>query len=118
MTSLATKDNEGNLAILINYAEKYFDESLPDVKIPVKIAGVDGKKKVSVWKIDRENTNPYRVFLKENMDKNLNEEQIAYLRDVATLKPETFVLDANGELELEITTTANGTVLIQVEDEV
>ncbi len=118
VTSLATKDDNGDLAILINYAEKYFDENLPDIKIPVKISGIDGKKKVTVWKIDRDNTNPYRVFLKENMDEKLNEEQIAYLRDVATLKPETFVLDANGELELEVSTTANGTVLVQVEDEV
>ena len=52
------------------------------------------------------------------MDKKLNEEQISYLRDVATLKPETFVMVANGELDLEISTTANGTVLVQVEDEV
>jgi len=115
VTALATRDGDGNLAILVNYADPFFDESLPDLRIPCRICGVSGPCKVTVRCIDKEHANPYRLSLREKMTEPFTEEQLARLREAAELRPDTFCLTADGVLETEISTTANGTVLLTVE---
>ena len=68
-------------------------------------------KKATIWAIDNENNNPYRLYQKLNVDK-LTEEQIETLRKEGELKAiGSFDTDSSIQIKL----TANSTFLITIE---
>ena len=54
-----TKDNNGNIKILVYRHCDVFDNVIPNEKVSVKLDGVDGKYKVNHYRIDKCTSNSY-----------------------------------------------------------
>lgn len=112
---LATKNADGKIAALLTYSAADFSENLPVLNETITISGLCGTKTVRMWKIDKENTNPYGEFLKKGWDEKLTDTQIEYLQNIAELKEHTFTAAADGNLGIDISITANGLILVEIE---
>ena len=112
--AVPTKDENGNMAVMLTYCDECFEENIPETDETVDLgADMDGKK-VTVWCIDKDTTNPYRLAQKKNIGKNPTKEEIALLREEGKLKPVTeFNYDNNAKFTLKL--TANCTYLITAE---
>ncbi|MBO5652653.1 MAG: hypothetical protein J6S44_00390 [Clostridia bacterium] len=85
LSVLATGD-KGGYAVLLCYSDTYFTEALPmrtdHLSLPDRAMG----KQVTVWCIDRENTNPYRLYEKMGLPE-MTEEILHRLREEGNMKP-------------------------------
>ncbi len=118
ITLLATKNNGENYSLLLSYSSDNFDKELPDICEKLRIEGIEnGTKNITVYRIDKNHTNPYTLFCKENFPKDINEEQIGILRNEGTLKAHKkfSVQCTEGLLELEAPLSNNSVLLIQIE---
>ena len=87
MSVLPTSDGKGRVAVMLSYASENFDEELPDVSETLSFMGITGKRLVRVWCIDKLNTNPYELAIREKIGKEPTEEQVSRLREEGLLKP-------------------------------
>lgn len=115
LTALATVDEGGNAAIMLTYASQRFDTALPDVCDTVTVSGITGKKRVTVWCIDKERTNPYTHAQKMGWGDLFDSEQIAALRQIGEMKPvaeyeEVFV----GEARIPLEFTSDALLMITI----
>ena len=116
MTLLATKNDDGKYTLLFTYSSDNFDKKLPDVSEIVMLPDEHQKKKVTIYKIDENHLNPYRVYLEKGFDKDLSEEQIQILKDSARLCPcEIFETGGKRRVEFEITMKNNSLLLCEIE---
>ena len=106
------RSDGGRYAVALTYASEHFDEDIPEraerVRFPEDIVG----RRVTVWCIDREHTNPYRLYQKMGIS-TPSEEQIRLLREEGRLKPASEFVAT--DTDVEITMTANSVFLITVE---
>jgi hypothetical protein len=109
--AVPTKDENGNLAVLLTYCGEYFEDTLPAITESVDLGNNFNGKTVTIWCIDKEHTNPYRFAQKQGWN-NLTEEQINILREEGNLKP-IYVGEYTGGIKLHL--TAGATFLITVE---
>lgn len=109
---MPTKNDNGNLAVMVSYCSKNFTEDIPDVTEEM-IFGEDIKgKQVTVWCIDKSTTNPYRKW--ENMGKpDMTDEVITQLKEEGKLKPIKEFTAENNSLTLNL--TPNSLFLVTVE---
>ena len=112
---LATRDDSGNHNIMFTYRTPYFDGNLADRVENVTVKGVNGKRKVVEWRIDKVHTNPYALCLRKGYDgTNLTPEQIEELREEGLMKPvREYEVEANGELKLDVTLSDNCVVMLE-----
>ncbi len=113
-----TKNESGDMSIMLAYASPSFDQSMPEITDAIKINGITGRYRVTQWIIDETHTNPYGVYRKESMPKDLSEKQIMRLREEGILKPvfeETISCD--GTAEIPVTFGNNAFVLITCKGE-
>ncbi|MBR6748088.1 MAG: hypothetical protein IKM07_04055 [Clostridia bacterium] len=103
-----TKDDQGNFAALISYSSGIFDENLPAISETVVLPEEFRGKTVTVWCIDRNTTNPYRLYQKMGIDQP-GEDDLRVLREEGRLKP-VLIQSASEPLTLEL--TANSVFLI------
>ena len=109
---MPTKDDNGNYAVLLSYSDKTFTESIKDLSETIIFEENVVGKKLTVWCIDKNTTNPYRKFLQMGIDEP-NEEQVKILKEEGNIKPIiNSVLTKN---QIELTFSANSTYLITVE---
>ena len=112
--AVPTKDDNGNLAVMLTYSDEFLTEDLPDMTETVDLGTENDGKKVTVWCIDKDHTNPYRLAQKKNIGKNPTKEEIALLREEGKLIPILeFVYNNNDKFNLKL--TANCTYLITAE---
>ncbi len=110
---MPTKDDFGNYSVLLTYSSQNFNEDLQDREETIAFnQNLEGKK-VTVWCIDKNTTNPYRKYQLMNVDR-LNEEQIKTLKEEGKLKPIREFIYKEGK-EIKLTFSANSTYLITVE---
>lgn len=100
---------EQKYAVLIVYCNDTLDADLPEKRETVKFNNIIDKN-VSVYKIDKCNTNPYELYKTMNTDV-LTDEQISLLRNEGQLKCETFIAKENS---IDIKITANSVVLLEI----
>lgn len=112
---IPTANDRGEYAVLLSCSGKHFEEDLPEVEETVAFAEDITGKTVTVWCIDRENTNPYRLYRKMGMT-DPDEEQIQLLREEGRLKP-IRRYTAAGDNTLTLHMTANAVFLITVTNE-
>ena len=112
---LPTKNKDGKISVLFTYSSDNFSEDLESLNETVTFQGIEGKKTVRLWKIDKENTNPYREFQKNGWAEKLTSEQIYNLQKVTEIKPQSYLTDAKGSLNIDINMTANGLMLVEIE---
>ena len=106
----ATKKNDG-YALLLTYSNEFLSEDLPEIKEKLTFNEDICGKKVSVWCIDRETTNPYRLYQRLGIGEP-NADEIALLRREGTLKTvEEFVAD--GE-PISLKLSANCTYFVEI----
>ena len=105
-----TKTATGSYAVLLTYASEYFEEDLPAITENLTFSEKIADKTVTVWCIDKNTTNPYRLYEKLGIG-NPTQEEIRLLREEGTLKP---VKIQKGREVLELSLTANCTYLITV----
>ncbi len=115
-TAILTTKKGDTLSILLSHAAEHFDQQLPEKKQALTLHGLQGTRTVSVYRIDSDHCDPYGEYLKLGYTDPLTEEQIAHLKEVATLKPETFTVTANeqGEVQLSIPLKGDSLVLVQL----
>ena len=112
---LATREGD-TISVLLSHASENFDHQLPEKVQQLTLSGISGQRTVTLWRIDGACTNPYGEYLKLGYTDPLTEEQIAHLKEVGTLKPETFTVTANDrdEVQLSIPLSGDSLVLIQL----
>ncbi len=110
---IPTADDNGDLSVMLTYCSEFFKDDIEDREekliLPSDVIG----KKIAVWCIDKETTNPYRLCVKNGYDQqNLSEEELKTLRNEGLIKPvKEFVANTN---EITLKLTANCTYLITV----
>ena len=99
---------------MLTYCDEYFEESIPEMTEMVDLGDTADGKKITVWCIDKDTTNPYRLAQKKNIGKNPTKEEIALLREEGKLKPiSEFIYNNNDKLTLKL--TPNCTYLVTAE---
>lgn len=109
--AIPTLKDDGSRAVLLSYSSEYFEEDIPEIEEEICFEGDTSGKRVTVWCIDKEHTNPYRVF--EKMCKNrIDDMDIALLREHGRMKP---IRNQSGDERIVLRLTANCTYLVEVE---
>ncbi len=109
---LATKDGE-NLSVMLAYADEKYSETLRahDETLSVNLSG---EYEVTVWTVDREHCNPYRLWEKEGMDPYPSEKELEQLRKEGELHPVSVVrIAADGTCEVPLTLCANSLSVVE-----
>jgi len=106
-----TKNDDGDYAVLLTYCGEKFSEELPEKEETISFEESLVGKSVTVYCIDKNTTNPYRLYKKNGYSDNLTDEQIKILREEGKIKP---VVVFNAEEEIKLKLTANCTYLIEV----
>lgn len=105
-----TKTAEG-YAVLLTYASEYHEENLPTIVEELEFAEDIADKTVTIWCIDKNTTNPYRMYEKMGVE-NPSREQILQLREEGRMKP---ICTQTGAAAISLHLTPNCTYLITVE---
>lgn len=117
ITVIATKNSEDKLAIAVCYAAGDLRTDIEPKTRTITVAGVTpGKKRITLWTIDGENTNPYAVYLKKQYPEALSAAQLEELKAAGTLTPRTFDADTTDKLEISLRLLPNSVNLIEIED--
>ena len=107
---IPTKDENGNYAVLLSYSGEFFEEDIETLNENLSFEEELVGKTVTVYRIDKETTNPYRVYQRLGLT-DLSTDDIMMLRREGEMKP-VYTGTLNGDLEL--TLTPNSTYLISV----
>lgn len=111
VTLVPTKRDDGSYAVLLCYGEGNFLVPAEDREETFEFEEDISDKTVTVWAIDKEHTNPYRLAQRNGWT-DLTKEQIEILREEGNLKP---VLVTKGVKSLHLKLTAGATFLITAE---
>jgi hypothetical protein len=103
-----TKTEAGDYAVLLSYSSQHFEEDIPTLMETVAFEDDIGDRTLTVWCIDKNTTNPYRLYQKMGID-TPNDEQLKILREEGRLKP---VKVQKGSEPLVLSLTPNCTYLI------
>lgn len=108
---IPTKSDK-NYSVMFTYSSFDFKEDLEDYEEVIRFSESLKGKRVTLYVIDKEHTNPYRIY--EKLDKNnLDETSIKMLREAGKLKPVYDGIYEKDEFSVKI--TANSTYLMEVE---
>ena len=105
-----TKNQKGDYAVLLSYSSEYFEENIPAKQETVSFDEDIQGKTVTVYCIDKNHTNPYRLYEKLGMG-DPDKEMLVKLREEGNLKP---VKVQKGDQPLSLDLTANSTYLIMI----
>ncbi len=108
---IPTKKEDGRYAVLISYSSENFEEDIPERLEKIEFSENISGKTLTVYCIDKEHTNPYRLAQRKGITEYTAEE-LKELRKEGTLIP-MLVQDVSEELTLKL--TANCTYLVMVE---
>ena len=98
-------------SVLVSYSSEYFEEDLPEMNEKIVFDTDIKGKKVTVYCIDKDTTNPYRLYQKMG-EPEMDEETINALRVEGNIKP---IKEFKVEGDIELKLTANCVYLIEVE---
>ena len=108
---ISTKKENNSYAVLLTYSSDNFEEDLPETEEEVVFDSDVKGKKATVYCIDKNTTNPYRLYERKAI-RELSENDIKELREEGSLKPiEEYVVSENIKLNL----TANSVYLILID---
>ena len=106
---MATKKENGDLAVLLSYSSEHFSEDLPEIEESLSFEESIAEKSVTVYCIDKEHTNPYRLYQRLGIENPPSEEELRLLREEGRIKP---LCQQSGKVPLKLKLTANCTYLI------
>ncbi len=108
---IPTKNENNKYAVLLTYSSEYFEEDLPQISEEIKFDANIAGKKVTVFCIDNNNTNPYRLYQKKGITK-LSEQDVKELREEGNIKP---IAEYTATDKINLDLTANSVYLITIE---
>lgn len=109
---VATKSNEGAYSVLASYSSLYFEEDIPEKDETFEFEESIIGKKITVWCIDKNHTNPFRMW--ERMGKpEMTKENLAVIKNEGILKP--FITSVAESNSITLPFLPNSTYLITVE---
>lgn len=111
--AIPTKNESGAYAVLLTYASEYFEEDLPEVETEIHFEENLAGKRVTLWCIDKNTTNPYRLYQKLGIQ-TPSAEDLKCLRNEGRLKPVYEGILTESALPLKL--TANAVMLITVQE--
>lgn len=112
LSVIPTRDERGGYAVLLSYTNDECESPLEDRDETLVFEGDVSGKTLTVYCIDKEHTNPYRLWQRDGEPAVLTDGQLAAYREASKIKP-VCVMPAVKELPLHL--TANATYLITVE---
>lgn len=107
---LPTSDERGNYAVMVSYSSENFDDDLPERNETVTFAEDIADRTVTLYCIDKNHTNPYRLWERSGCPA-MTEDMLNALREEGSLKPMNV---QKGNIPLQLQLTANATYLIMV----
>ena len=108
---LPTKNDNDEYAVLLTYSSEYFEEDLPEIKEEITFDADLTGKKATIYCIDKDTTNPYRLYQKKGITK-LSDADIKELREEGNLKPISKYTISD---KIEVKLTANSVYLIMID---
>ena len=108
---MPTQNAAGDYAVMLSYSSEHFDDDLPTIEETVQFDGDITGKTVTVWCIDRNHTNPYRLYEKMGIQ-TPNTEEIRILQEEGRIKP---LFTCKGGEEIRLSLSSNAVYLIAVE---
>lgn len=107
---IPSKNDKNEYAVLLTYSSDYFEEDLPLIKKEIKFEGDIKGKTITVFCIDKNTTNPYRLYEKKGLT-DLSVEDISKLRNEGNLKPISIYKSIQ---KIELALSANSVYMIIV----
>ena len=108
---IPTKFTDGGYSVMLTYASQRFEENIPEYTEELSFEESLAGKKLEIYCIDKETTNPYR--LAERLGVRFpNDEEAKLLREEGRLKP-IFDGEYDGK-PIRLRLTANSTYLVKV----
>ncbi len=111
LSVIPTKDEKGNYAVLLSYTNDQCETSLPEKEEEVVFAENIADKKITVYCIDEDHTNPYRMWQRAG-EGEMTEELLRALQEEGKLKP---MKEQSGSEPLLLRLRANATYLVVAE---
>ncbi len=112
LTVLPTKSDKGEYAAILAYAKEDFSPDAPEITEAVEFSENIVGKKITVWCIDGECANPYRLWQRMG-EPRIEGELIKVLREEGKMKPKCSFVATENAVDLKL--TANAVYLITVE---
>ncbi len=109
---IPTKNENGEYAVLMSYSSPRFEEDLPCIKKELVFDELPKDQRITVYCIDKDHTNPYRLYRKLGLTPDLSVENIRTLRDEGNIKP---IAQLSAGEKLELTLSPNSVYLILTE---
>lgn len=109
---IPTKNEKNEYAVLLTYSNPDFEEDIKEISQEVVIENLPKNQKVIIYCIDKEHTNPYRLYQRKGFTPELSEEDIKLLREEGNIKPKA-QFSSNEKIKLNL--TANSVFLIVTE---
>ena len=109
---IPTRGDNGEYAVAAVYATEHFDGDLPPIAETVVFDEDISGKSVTVWCIDKEHTNPFRLYQKMGITQPTADE-INLLRKEGMMHPVCDFVAKNSFIEIKM--SANSVILITVE---
>lgn len=106
-----TRDGAGNYAVLLAYSGEFFEEDADTVQEKLCFEDDLCGSEMIIYRIDKNTTNPYRLYQRHGMSKELSEADIAMLRKEGNLVP---VYTGKIEGDEELVMSPNSTYLVVV----
>lgn len=110
---IPTKNEKDDYAVFLAYCSEKFHEDLPDITEKIAFPESAIGKTATIYCIDKEHNNPYRLYERKGYTPDLTEEQIKILKAEGNLSVYA-KLPVCETLELPL--TANAVYLIETED--
>jgi len=110
---IPTKNEKDEYAVLLSYSSDKFQEDIPEINEDLVFENIPDNQNVTIYCIDKENTNPYSLYERMGLDRNLSEENIRILREEGKIKPFK-TLTSKDKISLKL--TPNSVYLILTEN--
>ena len=108
---IPTKNENNNYSVLLTYSSRKFEENLPEISEELTFEEDVQGKKVTVYCIDKNTTNPYRLYQKKGITE-LSDADINELRAEGNIKPIKEYIAAD---KIELNLTANSVYLVTID---
>lgn len=101
----ATKNSNGDIAILISYSSEYF-EDIPEIEENIEFEDDIEGKNIKIYCIDKFHTNPYEVYKRKGI-KEITEKDIRELRKSGELQPvQEYTYTTGDKISLNLSSNA------------
>lgn len=108
---IPTKNDQNDYSVLMTYSKHEFEEDLPEITKELTFEDDIKDKTVTIYCIDKNTSNAYRLYEKMGKPEPISDEQIQILKDEGKVKP---IKILSGAEQIKLNLTANSVYLVEV----